>query len=187
MERKDVLRSKKLIEEAYFDLIVENNEKITVNSIIERAGVSRSTFYAHYQDIPQLDESIENRIISFINSLAANVSTKELINDPRATFKPMLQAMFTRKKFLRPLIVSGWKPLVFQKIRDAFDNLIHWDELGGVNRQLVEAVNNCIKGILLETCYYYAMSDEELNTDLLIDTTCAFIEGAMSNIVNKYM
>lgn len=187
MERKDVLRSKRLIEEAYFDLIVENNEKITVNSIIERAGVSRSTFYAHYQDIPQLDESIENRIISFINSLAANVSTKELINDPRATFKPMLQAMFTRKYLLRPLIVSGWKPLVFQKIRDAFDNLIHWDELGNINRQFVEAVNNCIKGILLETCYYYAMSDEEVNTDLLIDTTCTFIEGAMSNIVKKYL
>ncbi len=65
MERKDVLRSKKLIEEAYFNLIVENNEKITVNSIIEKAGVSRSTFYAHYQDVQQLDESIENRIVSF--------------------------------------------------------------------------------------------------------------------------
>lgn len=186
MERKDVLRSKKLIEEAYFNLIVENNEKITVNSIIEKAGVSRSTFYAHYQDVQQLDESIENRIVSFINSLAANVSTKELVNNPRAIFKPMLQAMFTRKVFLRPLIVSGWKPLVFQEIRDAFDNLIHWDELGNVNRQFVEAVNNCIKGILLESCYFYAMSDEEFNADLLIDTTCTFIEGAMSNIVKKY-
>lgn len=37
-------------------------EKITVREICEEAGVNRSTFYAHYQDIYEMMEQMEDRL-----------------------------------------------------------------------------------------------------------------------------
>ena len=46
-----VRRTRKLIQEAFVSLILEKRyDKITVQNIIDRADVSRSTFYAHFQD-----------------------------------------------------------------------------------------------------------------------------------------
>ena len=185
MERKDVLRTKKLIEDAYIELIFSKDQKITVNSIIEKAGVSRSTFYAHYQDIPALDESIENRIIDFINASVTNTSSEELVRDPQATLRPLLQAIFSRKVILHSLIMGGWKPLVLQKIRDAFDDAIDWDKLNGADRKYVEAVNICIKGVVLEACYYWSMSDTPVDSELLINTVCDFVSSGMAGLVKK--
>lgn len=183
MERKDVLRTKKLIEDAYIELIFKNEPKITVNSIIEKAGVSRSTFYAHYQDIPALDDSIENRIIDYINASIVNTSPEELIRNPQEKLAPLLRALFSRREFLRSLIVGGWKPLVLQKIRASFDEAIEWDKLSGAERNYAEAVNICIKGVVLEACYYWSMCDEPIDSELLIDTVCGFISGGMSGLV----
>ncbi len=48
-------RTRKLLEDALHDLIVEKGyEAVTVQDIIDRANVGRSTFYAHYPDKQQL-------------------------------------------------------------------------------------------------------------------------------------
>jgi len=52
-ERVDrrVQRTRQLLNEALMSLIVEKGyEAITVQDIIDRANLGRSTFYAHYQD-----------------------------------------------------------------------------------------------------------------------------------------
>ena len=46
-----VHRTRKLIHEAMVSLMLEKGyEKITIQDIIDRANIGRSTFYAHYQD-----------------------------------------------------------------------------------------------------------------------------------------
>ena len=46
-----VQKTRKLMEDALVDLIMEKGyDKVSVQDIIERANVGRSTFYAHYQD-----------------------------------------------------------------------------------------------------------------------------------------
>ncbi len=54
-EDRRVGRTRKLLEDALHDLIVEKGyEAVTVQDIIDRANVGRSTFYAHYTDKQQL-------------------------------------------------------------------------------------------------------------------------------------
>lgn len=57
-------RTKAALEDAFWDLYAhEALEKITVSAVCERAGYSRGTFYAHFQDVYQLLEGIEQRFL----------------------------------------------------------------------------------------------------------------------------
>ena len=51
--------TKKAIRDAFLELLEEKPLKqISVRDIVESCGINRNTFYYHYQDIPQLLESI---------------------------------------------------------------------------------------------------------------------------------
>jgi AcrR family transcriptional regulator len=51
MHDKRAIRSRQLLRRAFLELLREKRyEEISVQEIIERAGVARSTFYAHYVD-----------------------------------------------------------------------------------------------------------------------------------------
>lgn len=58
------------IYDAFFLLLKEKDlDKITVSDIIKKAGIVRSTFYNHYENIPALITAIEDRTIQDIFSL----------------------------------------------------------------------------------------------------------------------
>lgn len=54
-EYRSAVRSRKLINEALADLLMEKPlDKITVTDVVTRADINRGTFYAHYKDIPDV-------------------------------------------------------------------------------------------------------------------------------------
>ena len=58
------------IYDAFFLLLKEKDiEKITVSDVIKKAGIVRSTFYNHYENIPALVTAIEDKTIDDIFSL----------------------------------------------------------------------------------------------------------------------
>lgn len=58
------------IYDAFFLVLKEKDlEKITVSDVIKRAGIVRSTFYNHYENIPALVTAIEDKTIQDIFSL----------------------------------------------------------------------------------------------------------------------
>jgi AcrR family transcriptional regulator len=75
-ERVDrrVQRTRHLLNEALMSLVVEKGyEAITVQDIIDRANLGRSTFYAHYQDkedllLSGMEEVVHNLVWSVENS-----------------------------------------------------------------------------------------------------------------------
>ena len=55
------------IHDAFFVLLKEKElEKITVSDIVKKAGIVRSTFYNHYENVPALMEAAEDRTINDI-------------------------------------------------------------------------------------------------------------------------
>lgn len=65
---RSVLRSKNMLRKAYIELSTEKDaSKITVVDIVNRADLSRSTFYAHYPDVNAVAEEIENDFIQKFN------------------------------------------------------------------------------------------------------------------------
>lgn len=70
-EDRRVGRTRKLLDDAVHELIVEKGyEAVTVQDIIDRANVGRSTFYAHYTDKRQL-------LLSHFADLEAHLSEQQ--------------------------------------------------------------------------------------------------------------
>lgn len=63
-------RTKKWIRRAFIELISEKKTigKITVNELAERADITKTTFYYHYDDIYAVAEEFENELVSKLNT-----------------------------------------------------------------------------------------------------------------------
>jgi len=61
------IRSKRLIAEAWRELILEKEyKKISVSDIVERADIGRATFYAHFEDKDHLSRFMFNKLLTQI-------------------------------------------------------------------------------------------------------------------------
>ena len=75
------------IHDAFFLVLKEKDlEKITVSDIIKRAGIVRSTFYNHYENIPALINAIEDKTIHDMFSLMETFHPKNDWNMCRSYF-----------------------------------------------------------------------------------------------------
>ena len=63
--------------DAFFKLVKEKKpDRITVSDITKTAGIARSTFYNHYQDIPSLISAVEDKTIHDVFSIMENFQPK---------------------------------------------------------------------------------------------------------------
>lgn len=71
-------RTKKWIRRAFIELIAEKKSinKITINELAERADITKTTFYYHYEDIYAVAEEFENELIAKLNA-----TLDEIINE----------------------------------------------------------------------------------------------------------
>lgn len=64
--------------DAFFLVLKEKDlEKITVSDVVKKAGIVRSTFYNHYENIPALVTAIEDKTIADIFSLMETFHPKD--------------------------------------------------------------------------------------------------------------
>jgi AcrR family transcriptional regulator len=103
------------IMDAFFLLLKEKElEKITVSDLIKKAGIVRSTFYNHYENIPVLITAIEDRTIYDIFKLMEAFSPKNDRELYRAYFLTICD--YTRKNpFLASLLRSPRGDAFFEK------------------------------------------------------------------------
>ena len=67
-EYRNAIRSKKMIRKAFAELLSEKHDidKVTVKEVVERADISKSTFYCHYEDIYAVVEEFGNEIVDLV-------------------------------------------------------------------------------------------------------------------------
>ena len=120
-EYKNALRSKQLIKNAYVALLNEKNEnKITVTDIINRAGISRGTFYAHYADVRDLYAKLEHDAINTILRIIDENGILNFCDNPFPTLEANLLKLEKNKEYYRLLLTSCIGSNFIQKLSDEF-------------------------------------------------------------------
>lgn len=102
MPRNGKLSAYEKMEKAYFDLLETTYySKITVSDIIEKAGVSRTTFYRHYVDIFDMHEKVADRLASSLIEMCI----KKVVIEGVDVYDELVKVFASQDKYIR--LVSG--------------------------------------------------------------------------------
>ena len=120
-EYRNAIRSRRMIREAFVELLHEKPfEKITATDMINRSGLNRSTFYAHYPDVQGLIEEIEEEIINRSMQLLSEVTCQNIFQDPKIFLQILVQPVEENKKLYQLLVQSDYAGRQLHKINEAF-------------------------------------------------------------------
>ena len=104
------LRSKKAI------------EKISVKELCEGAGIHKSTFYMHYQDIYDLSEQLETQVASDVLSQIGH--PEELFTDPEEFTRRLYYAYLAQEHLIHILFSGSREGLLIVRIEDSLKDMI---------------------------------------------------------------
>ena len=94
------------MEAAFFELINEKHySKIAVSELIEKAGVSRTTFYRHYEDIFDMYEKVCTRLIEKFIFTALVDALKFNPKYDDAFFNRLISTLTAQQKYI--LLLCG--------------------------------------------------------------------------------
>lgn len=112
------------IYEAFFLLLKEKEmEKITVSDVIKKAGIVRSTFYNHYENVPALVEAAEDKTIKDIFQLMESFHPKNDRDMCRSYFLAICN--YTKKNpFLANLLQTPHGDTFFEKAITMFHQYV---------------------------------------------------------------
>lgn len=141
-EYKSAIRSRKMIRHAFVELVLEKDlEKITVKNIVERAEISRGTFYAHYADINAVMEEIENEIMGTMVELLNDYRAIDLIQNPLPFLLKMVHFFKQDIEFYRKIIYTKYTPTFITKLKDILiEKMLNFKETLHSNQEREEFV-----------------------------------------------
>lgn len=115
-KNRNALRSIRLLEEAYLELLSEkDSEKISVSDVTRKADLNRGTFYAHYDSIRDLESSLTEKLVRRLTVILDEVMDASFMQNPRPILDHigaflvdnvnLLQRLMTCKKLL-PVVAT---------------------------------------------------------------------------------
>ena len=94
-----VIKTKKYIEESFIYLLRQKDfNKITVQDILDRALINRSTFYKHYTDKYQLAETLCNEVLDLLKTGVKDRFNCANVDDVFMVIKPLYQILSAKRE-----------------------------------------------------------------------------------------
>lgn len=115
-------RTRAGIERAFWDLYLEKNfRRVTVQEIVQRAGIHRSTFYTYFQAVEDIFSAIKERQLSLLEKV---LSTEGEGTDRFINLLIALREVYDQNRiFLKPLVIdqhsSSFSRAYRQMLKDA--------------------------------------------------------------------
>ncbi|MBR0508788.1 MAG: TetR family transcriptional regulator [Clostridia bacterium] len=121
-DHKNASRSRFYIKRAFGELLNEKDlGKITVTDIVERANISRGTFYAHYLDIFDLYNAIQSNVIEKIDTDIEEIGLEQLIADPTDAIAKGMLFLDANKSYYGLFVNSAHAEKLLSRILNYFE------------------------------------------------------------------
>lgn len=164
-------KTRNLIKKTFAELMNEKKElnKITVTELVKRAGITRSTFYTHYDDIYEV---INDYQLETIELLVSDDKVLNSIQDIYLYFDEIFNCLRKNEDVYKMLLVSNGslifleqlKKLAGEKIYYAMKNIIK-------NNQYLELdVDFYMNGVISELIKYFRDQSDFSLDELLVNS-----------------
>lgn len=191
---KNALRSKKLIRNAFADIIEKKGDfnKITITEVVERAEINRGTFYAHYGNIYDIIVEIENEISQKLLEIVSKFCNNNLTTSTLPFLKEIEVFVKENEVFYRKLLKVQIKKQNLNHIKQIMDDFMQHDEsitrLFRDHNDLIMQVGFFTSGIV--GMYYDYLTTQPIipieyitkNISIIMDT---YFEAALVKIAER--
>ena len=115
---RNAIRSRQMIQDALIELLSQKPlEKITVVDLVEKSGLSRNTFYAHYQDVFAVMESFHQQGIQLMNSFLEEAVSHHQFDNPLPLLLKTLEHIDTHRSIYEVLLNAGQQTLFANEVQ----------------------------------------------------------------------
>lgn len=125
---RNSIRTKRMIREAFAELVSEKQDitKITVKELVERADISKSTFYCHYQDVYAVIEEFEQEILDLLDE-TLNTYMKEHKEEFIPYVKKIIQHLKENENLYKKIFVSDLPSKFINRLKSICNERINKD------------------------------------------------------------
>lgn len=125
---RNSIRTKRMIREAFAELVSEKQDitKITVKELVERADISKSTFYCHYQDVYAVIEEFEQEILNLLDE-TLNTYMKEHKEEFIPYVKKIIQHLKENENLYKKIFVSDLPSKFINRLKSICNERINKD------------------------------------------------------------
>lgn len=116
-----VQRTRELLQKALIELVGERGyDAITIQDIVDRANVGRTTFYLHYRGKDELFMSCHEAIVNQFHFGLLYPLSREALLSPEAPpgMTPAIRHLQEARALLYPIFQGKDSPLILRRIRD---------------------------------------------------------------------
>ncbi len=151
MEDRRVRRTRRTLHDALLALVLEKGyEQITVQDILDRADIGRSTFYTHYRD---KDALLFSSFEGLHAQLEAELGPPGAIADPARPAEVLFDHAHRYQRIYRALCGRSGGPLVHRHLHRLIGDLLRahlGPERGGVDAEVAaEYYTSAMLGLLI--------------------------------------
>ncbi len=188
-ERRDVTRTKKSIEHAYLELLFRKGcSRITVNEVIDLADVSRGTFYAHYRDIPDLEEKVSERVTNALREACEAEASLDMKEITEIKLKDVFELFYSMKEDFKALLGIEDNSKMLCKIRtvlkDAIkDSIIRSKAEEKIGRMKAEMLCENIAGSIVDSFVFLMNHEEKMGKSEAISLMTGFVSGGIEKCI----
>jgi len=120
-EYRSAIRSRKLIRDAFLDILQESGSaKMTVTEIVRRADINRATFYAHYPDVKGVVDEIENEIIGKMFDVLREAPQGDFLSDPQPLIESVSRYVEENISYFKILVKANEALPFMEKMKTVF-------------------------------------------------------------------
>lgn len=183
-EYRSSLRSKKLITDALVELLDEKPvDKITVTDIVKKADINRGTFYAHYDNVSDVVNTMFQNAFEVIKE---SVDASSSISEPN--FESMLRqlqaVMEENLEFFRKIYTSDINMVVYEQISNILLSYIleHEEAFSNVPHEDFVFYTSFYSGGIIKLYRDWFVGVLPIPFDELTDRTCILLNELQNNI-----
>ncbi len=121
---RNAVRSKKMLRKAYAELVLLEEDKITVSAVCKQAGLSRNTMYAHYPNVMALAEDAWHSFERKVDQCAEQTRRQQKEGSLHLLLLYYAQFIQEEETYWRALVHTQWYGGFIRKLEEAFVQFI---------------------------------------------------------------
>ena len=149
-------KTRNLIKKTFAELMKEKKElnKITVTELVKRAGITRSTFYTHYDDIYEV---VNDYQLETIELLVSDDKILSSIKDIYNYFNEIFECLKKNEEIYKMLLVSNGSLIFLEELKKLAGEKIYYSMQNIIknNRYLELDLNFYMDGVISELIKYF--------------------------------